>query len=236
MRRKLSAAASSAISGAGGSSSVLTIPMDQPSDSNSGEGVFSTNSTPSAAATIAIPSPSAVVFLEQGNCNSNNGSTNVIIHTGTGSRANLMDENDRLKKENTQLCKELKQMKSMCTNIYSMMSNYNPGSGPVPGLGHGPGPPIQGQVGCGSSNSSQAESIINPLNLLTSQRLLATVVETQAVQAATIIPAALEDTILNSRLFGFQLGSKRARGQEGRDEDPMEQDDYLQLQQPGSRY
>ncbi|CAM8962402.1 unnamed protein product [Rhodiola kirilowii] len=237
VRRKLTAAAAGS---GGGSSSGLTVsaqqvPMD-PSTSNSGEGVFSTNSFLSAV-------PSVSLFLDQGNCNSsnnnnNNGSSN--IDAGSSSRADLVDENDRLKKENIQLCKELIHMKSMCTNIYSMMSNYNPGSGPVPGLGNGPGPPMPmlGAGGCGSSNSSQAESIMNPMHLLSGRRLLAAaVVETQAAQAAAaaaVIPSPQEDPSLNPRLFGFQLCSKRARVDER--EDPMEQDDHLQLQQPGSSH
>ncbi|VFQ72718.1 unnamed protein product [Cuscuta campestris] len=53
---------------------------------------------------------------------------------GTGSReaaaqgksmAELIGENERLRKENTQLSKELSQMKSLCNNIYLLMSNYS---------------------------------------------------------------------------------------------------------------
>ncbi|KAI4324924.1 hypothetical protein MLD38_030367 [Melastoma candidum] len=36
----------------------------------------------------------------------------------------VMDENERLRKENVMLCKELTQMKSLCNNILSLMSNY----------------------------------------------------------------------------------------------------------------
>lgn len=203
-----------------------------PSTSNSGEGgqVFSPNSTPSSTA------PMANLFVDQSRCNisssnGNNNSGNCIVGGGN-SRANLMDENDRLKKENTQLCKELSQMKSMCTNIYSMMSNYNPGSVPVqvPGLGHGRAPlaMLDAAAVCGSSNSSQAETMMNPIDLMSSRRLLAAVVETRATQAVNE-----DDISLHPKLFGFQFGSKRARG-ESSSETAMEQDDLLQLQQPGS--
>ncbi|XVF53644.1 hypothetical protein PTKIN_Ptkin05aG0115100 [Pterospermum kingtungense] len=43
----------------------------------------------------------------------------------TGSvRAELMEENEKLKKENVQLNKQLAEMKSLCNNILSLMSNY----------------------------------------------------------------------------------------------------------------
>ncbi|CAM8933603.1 unnamed protein product [Rhodiola kirilowii] len=119
-------------------------PLEQ-STSNSGEGqVFSSNSTPSSAA------PSATLFLDQSQCNSNNDNNSGCGDgSSSSSRAHLIGENDRLKKANTQLCKELSQMKSMCTNIYSMMSNYDPGAGPVPGLGHRLRPLLLGAAGCG---------------------------------------------------------------------------------------
>ncbi|XP_057950550.1 heat stress transcription factor B-2a-like [Malania oleifera] len=44
--------------------------------------------------------------------------------TSCGNTAQLMDENERLRKENMQLNRELSQMKSLCSNIYGLMSNY----------------------------------------------------------------------------------------------------------------
>ncbi|CAM8933604.1 unnamed protein product [Rhodiola kirilowii] len=88
-------------------------------------------------------------------------------------------------------------------------------------------------LGAVSSNSSQAESMMNPIDLISGRRLLAAAVETQAMQAAIPV-ASEEDMNLNPRLFGFQLGSKRTRGESSGSGEPMEQDDLLQLQQPGS--
>lgn len=41
-----------------------------------------------------------------------------------GSNAELIGENERLRRENVQLNKELSQMKNLCNSIYVMMSNY----------------------------------------------------------------------------------------------------------------
>lgn len=210
VRRRLAPTNSIPGGSAGSVASLATLPitpciLDAPEEGQSGK-------------MITTVVPTAILFIDQGDFGGSSSGSN---------RAYLMDENDRLKKKNTQLCMELRQMKSMCTNIYSMMSNYNPGSALVPGVGHGPGPPMpmlgSVAVGCGSHNSSQAESMMMPL------RLLATVVEAQAEVDAVVH----EDLSLEPSLFGCQLqGSKRARDEDssGKRDD---QDDLLQLQQPG---
>lgn len=44
----------------------------------------------------------------------------------------LVDENERLKRENVELKKELNRMKDLCSNIYVMMSNYATSSSQQP--------------------------------------------------------------------------------------------------------
>lgn len=44
--------------------------------------------------------------------------------TPTGAFAELIDENDRLRKEKAKLSEQLVEMKSLCNNIFSMMSSF----------------------------------------------------------------------------------------------------------------
>ncbi|CAH1439015.1 unnamed protein product [Lactuca virosa] len=59
--------------------------------------------------------------------NSSRGATTNLSRETTasgGTNAELVGENERLKKENVELNKELSQMKNLCSNIYVMMSSY----------------------------------------------------------------------------------------------------------------
>ncbi|XVF12460.1 hypothetical protein REPUB_Repub08aG0120500 [Reevesia pubescens] len=66
--------------------------------------------------------------------------------TGTVT-AELMEENEKLRKENLQLNKQLAEMKSLCNNIFSLMSSY------------------------ASSQSDSGFSVMKPLDLLPVKRL-----------------------------------------------------------------
>ncbi|KAL2324512.1 hypothetical protein Fmac_023570 [Flemingia macrophylla] len=67
-----------------------------------------------AAVTTLIASPSS------------SGEEQVISSNSSPSRApaELLDENERLRKENLLLTKELEEMRSLCNNIFNLMSNY----------------------------------------------------------------------------------------------------------------
>lgn len=56
----------------------------------------------------------------------NSGEEQVISSSSSPTRASaeLVDENERLRKENQQLKKELTEMKSLCNNIFNLVSNY----------------------------------------------------------------------------------------------------------------
>lgn len=57
---------------------------------------------------------------------SNSGDEQVISSSSSPLRApaELLDENERLRKENVLLNKELAEIKSLCNNIYTLMSSY----------------------------------------------------------------------------------------------------------------
>ncbi|KAA8533750.1 hypothetical protein F0562_031267 [Nyssa sinensis] len=79
----------------------IPVPPARSSPTNSGdEQAISSNSPPAAAS----------ILRRESSCG--------------GSTAELIDENERLRKENVQLNRELSQMKSLCNNIYNLMSNY----------------------------------------------------------------------------------------------------------------
>lgn len=94
------------------------VPVAKPivSPSNSGEEqVISSNSSPAA------------------------GAAGVTAHTCGGGHtcAEIVEENDKLRKENAQLNKQVAEMKNLCNNIFSLMSNY--ACGGVGGGGGGGG-------------------------------------------------------------------------------------------------
>lgn len=83
------------------------------SPSNSGdEQVLSSNSSP-AATVAATPPP--------------------LLRACT-STPEILEENDRLRRENSQLSQELNRLRSLCSNIFNLMSSYatNPGDAALP--------------------------------------------------------------------------------------------------------
>ncbi|KAL3645281.1 hypothetical protein CASFOL_010461 [Castilleja foliolosa] len=140
----------------------------------------------------------------------------------SGSTTDLIGENERLRKENAQLNKELSQMKSLCKNIYVLMSNYNDKDN------SGGSSVAQGYAG----KSDLAENAVKPLDLLPMTRFCDEM-QTAAVVAAKggdecHIRLAAEE--ISATLFGVPIGAKRGRDGEARS---SEHEMDLQLQTPG---
>ncbi|KVI04728.1 heat stress transcription factor B-2a-like [Cynara cardunculus var. scolymus] len=148
--------------------------------------------------------------------NSSRGATTYLSRETTacgGIDAELIGENERLRRENVELNRELSQMKNLCNSIYVMMSNYASNN------------PSEGNSSEHSQQQTAAEAettTVKPLDLLPLKRL-----SEGTHQGST---EAEED--ISPRLFGVPIGVKRAR--EGSDCEAAEQYHELQLQQPGS--
>ncbi|KAL2556036.1 Heat stress transcription factor B-2a [Forsythia ovata] len=173
--------------------------------------------SPSTAAELvpSTPQPRAASLTDSGEEQvlSSSNSPQVVGET-RGSTTDLIIENDRLRKENIQLNKELGKMKSLCNNVYVLMSNY--------------------ATNCNSNENGDHNNRVQftePLDLLPMRRFCE---QLQGVAAANVgednSTIRLEAEEMSARLFGVRIGVKRGRESEG---GSTEQEMELQLQQPG---
>uniref|UniRef100_A0A5B7AXB0 Putative Heat shock transcription factor B2A n=1 Tax=Davidia involucrata TaxID=16924 RepID=A0A5B7AXB0_DAVIN len=130
-----------------------------------------TNSSDEQAISSNSPPAAAPILRREASCG--------------GSTAELIDENERLRKENMQLNKELSQMKNLCSNIYNLMSNYT------------------------NKQSESNFQAVKPLDLLPDKRFA---YEPDVAAGGNNRTKLEEET--SPRLFGVALGVKRGRESE----------------------
>ncbi|KAG2681250.1 hypothetical protein I3843_11G135400 [Carya illinoinensis] len=118
----------------------------------------------------------------------------------------LLEENERLRKENSQLSHELTQLRGLCNNIFSMMANYASGQSNGGGSGGGGGVSIpEGK----------------PLELMPAKQ----VTVTGEMALCSGAHKADEEVGTMPRLFGVSIGVKRARRNEEAEEEEEDNDD-----------
>ncbi|KAM5572561.1 heat stress transcription factor B-2b [Rosa sericea] len=113
-RRKISpavsASAAAVVAAATVTAATLPLATVSVSPANSGdEQVISSNSSPMA---VPTPTPTVALLPRTRSCNTT---------------AEILEENERLRKENMQLSQELTQLRGLCNNILAMMTNYASG-------------------------------------------------------------------------------------------------------------
>ncbi|XP_031125189.1 heat stress transcription factor B-2b-like [Ipomoea triloba] len=158
-RRKMSAAANS--TAIVQNAQVVTLAVKSVSPTNSAdEQVLSSNSSPAATATAVVLRPTTYTTTPE-----------------------ILEENERLRKENAQLTQELNRLRGLCKNVCSLMSNY--------AVNH-PETAPEGQV----------------LDLLPPGRQDSAERECSAAEAEGGHGGS---TTLSPRLFGVSIGVKRIR-------------------------
>ncbi|KAF8380296.1 hypothetical protein HHK36_027778 [Tetracentron sinense] len=120
------------------------------------------------------------------------------------STTELLDENERLRRDNMHLSQELTQMKNLCNNIFVLITNY--------------------------ADSQQENGGFSPekqLDLLLGKRFA-----DESETAAAVVESRVKTEVETStRLFGVPIAAKRARGGEGKE---PEQQHQQEEQQPES--
>lgn len=149
------------------------------SPSNSGdEQVLSSNSPP------LIPPPPPAVIIPAILCRT----------TSCASTADLLEENERLRRENNHLTRELAQMKNLCNSICALMNKY--------------------------ASSQHENSEVRELRELQARRSppldLMPMNESGAGQSSTKVDDKEDST---PRLFGVPIGTKRCRREEAEDQE-----------------
>ncbi|KAL2920621.1 Heat stress transcription factor B-2a [Bienertia sinuspersici] len=158
----------------------------QISPGDSGEEQVISNSPP-----LAIPT--SVVYSNNNNNSNSNYNSN---GSSSNNRVDLIDENERLKRENSELNKELTNMKTLCNNIFALMTNFATSQGN------------------NTATSSSTNCMKQALNLLPHKAM--EVVEggngcVMNVTGGDVSPSPSPSPSPNTKIFGVPIGMKRVR-------------------------
>jgi heat shock transcription factor len=144
--------------------------------------IVSASPVPASNATVAVPTGNTIVSP------SVSGEEQVISSNSSPSisPAEILDENEKLRKENMQLTKEIEDIKSLHNNIFNLLSNY-----------------AKSQAEGGAQGKEYCSTAATTLHLLPENRC-------DGEDEAAVM--AVQD--INPKLFGVAIGTKRAREEE----------------------
>ncbi|XP_042452171.1 heat stress transcription factor B-2b-like [Zingiber officinale] len=117
-----------------------------------------------------------------------------------GATTELVEENDRLRRENTSLCRELSQMKNLCNNILNLMSKY------APSCRHN----VAANIGGGPTTTASPPDLAmsSPMEQDDSD-------EEETAAPPPPPPPGKKVCSTTTRLFGVSIGFKRNRVESG---------------------
>ncbi|KAJ8449294.1 hypothetical protein Cgig2_002426 [Carnegiea gigantea] len=177
-----------------------------------------TPTTPPMAVTVAAPPPTALRMVspansgdEQVHSSNSSPATSLKVQRATSSTtAEIMEENERLRRENLTLSQELNQLRGLCNNILALMTNYASGQQDTGGLPSG-NPPLdllpppvavaEGDAGGVSSGGASGSG------------------GSRGVEKAE---AEEDEEDECPRLFGVSIGAKRPKRESEEASDPLQ--------------
>ncbi|KAI3958383.1 hypothetical protein MKW98_011071 [Papaver atlanticum] len=193
-RRKVSSTSSPSPPVVTTTTTTTTVVVAAASPTDSGdEQVLSSNSSPSTSLVPPMMMASNIINYIRPNGGCSSSSTN----------SELVEENERLRKENQLLSQELKQMKNLCNNIFALMTKYKASTN------------LHGEEAEDEENKSGGGNgfpVEKPMEFLSLKRFCDDNDGiTGGVSDSIRVKAETEEDTSSTRLFGVPIRVKRAR-------------------------